>query len=140
MNQQLPDIFETRQAQALLKALQDGDVEQARRIEDHLVAEAATSPEDGERLRDELRAAMLFRAQVDASAAGDEQMAELFKGLLQTMCSEHVVKLTVAGALLNVGLRQGLPAKEHDQLMEWFEEFDMSDDMRALAAGIQRLP
>ncbi|WP_432138640.1 hypothetical protein [Streptomyces sp. bgisy154] len=101
---ELPDVYETRQARAFLEALKAGDTEQARKIEDHLLAEAADGPEDREALREELRASMLFRAMTDASAAGDEALAQLFTGLLTSTCSQKTIKATVAGAYLHVGL------------------------------------
>lgn len=138
---ELPDIFETRRAQALLDALQAGDTEQARRIEDHLVAEAADGPEDQEALREELRAALLFRAKIEASAAGDEPLAKLFGDLLTSTCSEGTVKATLAAAYLHVGLEQGfLPAESYDFLMQYLVESDVSEQMKKLAAGIVRRP
>lgn len=138
---QLPDIYETRQAKAMLKALQEGDNEQARKIEDHLVAEASTDPEDGEKLREELRAALLFRAQTDASEAGDQAGAELFRQLMLATCSTRTVKLTIAGALLHAGLQEGgLPAKSHDQLTALLEETKLSEEMRTLVESVPRLP
>jgi hypothetical protein len=75
------------------------------------VAEAAASPEDGELLREQLRATLLFRAQADASAAGDEALVQILGGLMKTMCSEHVVKMTSASALIHSGLQQGCPPR-----------------------------
>ncbi|MFD8385238.1 hypothetical protein ACFV2X_43100 [Streptomyces sp. NPDC059679] len=137
----LPDIYETRQARALLVALQAGDTEQARKIEDHLLAEAADGPGDREALREELRAALLFRAHVDASAAGNEPTAQLFQSLLLATCSEQVIKATIAGAYLQVGLEHGsLPAQSHDFLAEHMAGANVGEEMRELAAGIKRVP
>ncbi|MBB6439583.1 hypothetical protein [Streptomyces candidus] len=141
MTTQLPDIFETRQAKAFRDALMAGDVEQAKKIEDHLLAEAATSPEDRELLADQLRAAMLFRAYVDASAAGDEAAALTFQGLLTTMCSPETVKTTLMSGLLYSGLELGsLPAKDHDHLTEWMNGADVGEEMKARLASITRTP
>ncbi len=138
---QLPDIFETRQANAMLEALQAGDTERARKIEDHLLAEAADGPEDREAMREELRASMLFRAMTDASAAGDEPLAKLFQSLLLSTCSEQTVKATLAGAYLHVGLEQGfLPAANYDFLMQHLAGSDVSEHMKQLATGIERRP
>jgi hypothetical protein len=124
----------------MLKALQKGDTEQTRKIEDHLVAEASTDREDGEKLREELRAALLFRAQTDASEAGDEAGAELFRQLMLASCSERTVKVAIAGALLHAGLQEGgLPAKSHDQMTALLEETEMSQEMRTLVTSVPRL-
>jgi hypothetical protein len=136
---ELPDIYETRQAKAMLEALQAGDTDRARKIEDHLLAEAADGPEDREALREELRASMLFRAMTDASADGNEPLAQLFQELLTSTCSEKTIKATVAGALLHVGLEQGfLPAANHDFVMQHLAQSDVSDQMKKLASGIER--
>ncbi|MFE9406847.1 hypothetical protein ACFYNY_34630 [Streptomyces sp. NPDC006530] len=141
MTTQLPDIFETRQAKALLAALQAGDLEQARKIENHLLAEGAHSPEDRELLADQLRASMLFRAYVDASAAGDEVMCLLFQKLLKETCSERTVQATLMSGLLYSGLQQGsLPAEDHDRLTEWMNGADVGEEMKARLASITRAP
>lgn len=141
MAMQLPDIFETRQVKAFRDALMAGDLEQAKKIEDHLLAEAATSPEDREVLADQLRASMLFRAYVDASGAGDEATARVFQGLLTTMCSPETVQRTLMSGLLYAGLQQGaLPAKDHDRLSEWMSKTDVGDEMRARLESITRVP
>ncbi|MFE4264482.1 hypothetical protein [Streptomyces sp. NPDC056883] len=138
--QQLPDIYETRQAKAILKALQDGDVEQAKRLEDHLLAEAADGPEERESLRDQLRAAMLFRAQIDASAAGDEGTALLFQTILMETCSEKVIQTTRASALMHVGMQRGeLSADDHDSLTAHLKENGVSAGLMELVAGIRRV-
>ncbi|WP_371801533.1 hypothetical protein OHA38_43235 (plasmid) [Streptomyces sp. NBC_01732] len=139
MTMQLPDIFETRQVKAFRDALMAGDLEQAKKIEDHLLAEAATSPEDREVLADQLRASMLFRAYVDASAAGDQATALVFQGLLTTMCSPETVQQTLMSGLLYAGLQQGsLPAEDHDRLTAWMKEADVGEAMRARLASITR--
>lgn len=136
----LPDIFETRQVTALRDALVAGDLEQAKKIEDHLLAEAATSPEDRELLADQLRASMLFRAYVDASGAGDTAMASLLQELLTTLCSPKTVQRTVMSGLLYAGLQQGtLPAADHDRLTEWMNSADVGKEMRARLASIRRV-
>ncbi|MFJ8388605.1 hypothetical protein ACIQ9Q_29590 [Streptomyces sp. NPDC094438] len=141
MTTQLPDIFETRQAKALLAALQAGDLEQARKIEDHLLAEGSHSPEDRELLADQLRASMLFRAYIDASAAGDEVMCLLFQKLLKETCSERTVQATLMSGLLYSGLQQGsLPAKDYDRLTEWMNGADVGEEMKARLASITRTP
>ncbi|QNS09444.1 hypothetical protein IAG42_37420 (plasmid) [Streptomyces xanthii] len=141
MAMQLPDIFETRQVKAFRDALMAGDLEQAKKIEDHLLAEAATSPEDREVLADQLRAAMLFRAYTDASGAGDEATALVFRGLLETMCSPKTVETTLMSGLLYAGLQQGsLPAEHHDRLTEWMGRADVGDAMREHLQGITRVP
>ncbi|MEU9480762.1 hypothetical protein [Streptomyces sp. NPDC048191] len=138
---QLPDIFETRQVKAFRDALLAGDLEQAKKIEDHLLAEAAADPEDREVLADQLRASMLFRAYVDASGAGDEAMAQVFQGLLTTMCSPDTVQATVMSGLLYAGLEQGsLPAKDHDRLAEWMSKANVGEEMKARLEGITRVP
>ncbi|GHI97990.1 hypothetical protein TPA0905_74610 [Streptomyces olivaceus] len=137
----LPNIFETRQAAALRDALVAGDLEQAEKIENHLLAEAATSPEDRELLADQLRASMLFRAYVDASAAGDAAMASLLQELMTTMCSPKTVQATVMSGLLYAGLQQGaLPAADHDRLAQWMSGTDVGEEMRARLASIERVP
>ncbi|TGN72288.1 hypothetical protein E5083_30365 [Streptomyces bauhiniae] len=137
----LPDIFETRQATALRDALVAGDLEQAKKIEDHLLAEAATSPEDRELLADQLRASMLFRAYVDASGAGDTAMAALLQNLLTSLCSPRTVQTTVMSGLLYAGVQQGaLPAADHDRLSEWMSGADVGEEMRARLASIKRTP
>ncbi|MFE2528764.1 hypothetical protein ACFXEL_31595 [Streptomyces sp. NPDC059382] len=138
--QQLPDIYETRQAKAILKALQDGDVEQAKRLEDHLLAEAADGPEERETLRDQLRAAMLFRASIDASAAGDEATAALFQTILKATCSEKVIQNMGASALLHVGMQRGeLSADDHDSLTAHLKENGVSAGLMEIVAGIRRV-
>ncbi|MFH8642036.1 hypothetical protein [Streptomyces goshikiensis] len=138
--QQLSDIYETRQAKAILKALQDGDVEQAKRLEDHLLAEAADGPEEREALRDQLRAAMLFRASIDASAAGDEVTAALFQTILRATCSEKVIQNMRAGALWHVGMQRGeLSADDHDSLTAHLKENGVSAGLMKLVAGIRRV-
>ncbi|MFJ5645818.1 hypothetical protein [Streptomyces sp. NPDC093223] len=136
----LPDIFETRQATALRDALAAGDLEQAKKIENHLLAEAATSPEDRELIADQLRASLLFSAYVDASAAGDTARASLLQKLMTTMCSPKTVRTTVMSGLLFAGLQQGtLPAADHDRLAEWMSSADVGEEMRARLASITRL-
>ncbi|MFE3608366.1 hypothetical protein [Streptomyces goshikiensis] len=138
--QQLSDIYETRQAKAILKALQDGDVEQAKRLEDHLLAEAADGPEEREALRDQLRAAMLFRASIDASAAGDEVTAALFQTILRATCSEKVIQNMRASALWHVGMQRGeLSADDHDSLTAHLKENGVSAGLMELVAGIRRV-
>ncbi|MEU6618978.1 hypothetical protein ABZ933_35160 [Streptomyces parvus] len=137
----LPDTFETQQATALRDALVAGDLEQAKKIEDHLLAEAATSPEDRELLADQLRASMLFRAYVDASGADDTAMATLLQKLLTTLCSPKTVQTTVMSGLLYAGVQQGaLPAADHDRLSEWMSSADVGEEMRAHLANIKRTP
>ncbi|MFF8387757.1 hypothetical protein ACF053_29525 [Streptomyces kanasensis] len=139
-NQQLPDTYETRQAKAILKALKAGDVERAKKLEDHLLAEAADGPEEREALRDQLRASMLFRAQIDASAAGDEATATLFQTILTQTCSEKVIRTLIASALLHTGLAVGeLDADKHDLLTQHLDESGASAEMRDLVAGIKRV-
>lgn len=140
MTYQLPDIFETRQVKAFRDALLAGDLEQAKKIEDHLLAEAASSPEDREVLADQLRASMLFSAYVDAIGAGDEASAQMFQGLLTTMCSPDTVQATIMSGLLYAGLQQGaLPAKDHDRLSEWMSGTDVGPEMKARLASITRV-
>ncbi len=135
------DIFETRQAAALRDALVAGDLERAKKIEDHLLAEAATSPEDRELLADQLRASLIFRAYVDASGAGDTAMAALLQGLLTTLCSPKTVQRTMMSGLLYAGVQQGaLPAADHDRLSEWMSGADVGEEMRARLASIKRAP
>ncbi|GHH25853.1 hypothetical protein [Streptomyces rubradiris] len=141
MKAQLPDVYVSRQARAFLEALQEGDTDKARRIEEELLAEAASGPEDREALRDELRGAILFRAHVDASAAGDTETAALFRHLFTEMCSERVVKATLAAALLTSGLKMGqLLAKDHDFLTRHMDENGVGEEFRALATRIKRVP
>lgn len=136
---QLPDIFETRQVKAFRDALMAGDLDRAKKIEDHLLAEAATSPEDREVLADQLRASMLFRAYVDASGAGDQATALVFQELLTTMCSPETVRATLMSGLLYSGLQQGsLPAEDHDRLAAWMKEADVGEEMKARLASITR--
>ncbi|MER6256295.1 hypothetical protein ABT224_33590 [Streptomyces sp. NPDC001584] len=138
---ELPDIYETRQARAILEALQAGDVERARKLEDHLLAEAADGPEERETLRDQLRASMLFRAQIDASSSGDEATAAMFQEILTQTCSEKVIRTTIASALLHTGLAGGeLPAENHDFLTRHLDENGVSAELKELAAGIRRVP
>jgi hypothetical protein len=138
--QQLPDIYETRQAKAILAALQAGDVERAKKLEDHLLAEAADGPEERETLREQLRASMLFRAQIDASAAGEEATAKLFQDILTQTCSEKVIKTLIASALMHTGLSAGeLPAAEHDLLTQHLDENGVGSELRELVAGIKRV-
>ncbi|MFD3889977.1 hypothetical protein [Streptomyces microflavus] len=124
---------------SLRDALMAGDLEQAKKIEDHLLAEGATSPADREVLADQLRATMLFRAYVDASGAGDEATALLFQGLLETMCSPETVQATLMGALLHSGVQQGsLPADAHDRLTAWMKGADVGEEMKARLASVRR--
>nr|WP_233109098.1 hypothetical protein [Streptomyces sp. 14R-10] len=139
MTLELPDNFESRQVKAFRDALMAGDLEQAKKIEDHLLAEAATSPADREVLADQLRASMLFRAYVDASGAGDEATALVIQGLLTTMCSPETVQATLMSGLLYSGLQQGsLPAEGHDRLTAWMKEADVGEEMKVRLASIAR--
>ncbi|MFD9590673.1 hypothetical protein ACFWBM_38990 [Streptomyces sp. NPDC059980] len=139
MTQQLPDIYETRQARAILEALQAGDVKRAAQLENHLLAEAAEGPEEREAMRDQLRAAMLFRAQIDASEAGDEAAAR-YQTILTQTCSEKVIRTLISSALLHAGLERGeLPADKHDLLTQYLDENGVGAELKSLAARIIRL-
>ncbi|RAJ45720.1 hypothetical protein K388_07293 [Streptomyces sp. KhCrAH-43] len=139
--QQLPDTFETRLAKAILEALKAGDVEQAKKLEDDLLAEAADGPEERESLRSQLRAAMLFRAQIDASAAGDTETAALFQTILTQTCSDTEIRMLMAAALLHTGLAVGeLGADDHDLLTQHLAENGAGADVQNLVAGIRRVP
>ncbi|MFF0142961.1 hypothetical protein ACFYRN_41900 [Streptomyces sp. NPDC005227] len=72
-------------------------------------------------MRDQLRAAMLFRAQIDASEAGDEAAAARYQTILTQTCSEKVIRTLISSALLHAGLERGeLPADKHDLLTQYF--------------------
>ncbi|MFD5717210.1 hypothetical protein [Streptomyces sp. NPDC127036] len=139
MTQRLPDIYESRQARAMLEALQAGDVERAVRLESHLLAEAAEGPEEREAMRDQLHAAMLFRAQIDASEAGDEAAAARHQTIFTQTCSEKVIRTLISSALLHAGLERGeLPADKHDLLTQYLDENGVGAELKSLAAGIRR--
>lgn len=137
---ELPDIYETRQGHALREALDRGDTDEARRIIRHVLAESATNDTERAQLEDALTAALLFKLQTRASEAGRADEAEAIAALMAAMCSPRAILTTLAGAYLQAGLREGLPAPAHDQLMTWIGELQLGDSMRDLAATIRRLP
>lgn len=136
----LPDIYETRQGHALREALDRGDTAEARRLIDHVLAESPTSPAEREYLSDVMAAALLFRMQTEATEAGQHEHARLLADLATATCSSDAITTVLAGAYLQTGLHEGLPARVHDQLMQWLNAREFSNEMRQLAAGIRRHP
>jgi hypothetical protein len=136
---ELPDTYETRQGAAMREALSAGDTAAAERIRSHLLAESATSPAEREQLADHMHAMMLFKEQTDALERGDREAAEALAARTRAECSERSIKNALAAGYLQAGLREGLSAERHDQLMAWVGELGMGEEIRALAAGITRL-
>ncbi|MEU5417878.1 hypothetical protein [Streptomyces sp. NPDC020667] len=139
MSLPLPDIFEARQAREILAAYQAGDFERAAKLEDHLITEGSTSAEERERLKDQLRCALLFRAQADASAAGDSAGAEMLSQVIKTVCSERSIKTTLVAAWIHAGMELGLPGHQYDQLTAFLDELGSGPEIRAAVAEIRRL-
>lgn len=137
---ELPDIYETRQGHALRQAIDRGDADEARRIIRHVLAEAALTPEEREEFEQTLTASLLFREQMHASERGDETTAARIADMMHAVLPHHVIIRTVAAAYLQAGLREGLPADRHDQLMGWVDELGLGEEIRTAAASIRRLP
>jgi len=134
---QLPDIFETRQGRALRDAYNAGDLEQARRIEQHLLAEAATTPEERETLAETLRGVVLFKEMMDAQAAGDEARAESVRGHIEVMCSPFIIKQNLAAGLMQAGLREGLARADHERLVGWIKDLGYGEEIQKMVASIK---
>ncbi|MEW1911274.1 hypothetical protein AB0442_22975 [Kitasatospora sp. NPDC085895] len=132
----LPDIFETRQGEALRRAYLGGDLEQARKIEQHLLAESATTPEERDELAQTLHAAVLF-LEVDAARdAGDGPRADHFLQRIRQECAPRAIKQHLAAGLLQAGLREGLTRAQHDQLMGWTKDLGLGPQIIELAENI----
>ncbi|MEV4505469.1 hypothetical protein [Streptomyces klenkii] len=139
MSLPLPDIFEARQAREILAAYQAQDFERAAKLEEHLITEGSTSAEEREQLKDQLRCALLFRAQTDASAAGDSAGAEMLSQIIKMVCSERSIKTTLVAAWIHAGSEMGLPGHTFDQLTAFVDELGSGPEIRAAIAEIQRL-
>ncbi|MGA5824098.1 hypothetical protein ACPC54_40410 [Kitasatospora sp. NPDC094028] len=133
---QLPDIYETRQGHALRDAYERGDMDEARRIEAHVLAEAATTPEEREVFAETLRGAMLFKELTQAKEAGDEARAEEISQRMVKLCSRRTIVQTISAGYLQAGLREGLPKATHDELMAMLAELEVGGEIRRLAESI----
>ncbi|RGD55410.1 hypothetical protein DR950_41850 [Kitasatospora xanthocidica] len=133
---ELPDIYETRQGRALRDAYARGDMEQARRIEEHVLAEAATNGEEREVYRETLRGAILFQELMDAQEAGNDELAQSIRERMLLVCSRATILRTISAGYLQAGLREGLPQKTHDELMSMLTELGVSGELKRLAQSI----
>ncbi|MEW1912519.1 hypothetical protein AB0442_29465 [Kitasatospora sp. NPDC085895] len=132
----LPDIFETRQGEALRRAYLAGDLEQARKIEQHLLAESATTPEERDELAQTLHAAVLFMELDAARDAGDETGAGHLLQRIRQECTPRAIKQHLAAGLLQAGLHEGLTRDQHDQLMGWVKDLHLGPQIVDLAESI----
>ncbi|MEW1911305.1 hypothetical protein AB0442_23130 [Kitasatospora sp. NPDC085895] len=132
----LPDIFETRQGEALRRAYLGGDLEQARKIEQHLLAESATTSEERDELAQTLHAAVLFLEVDAAREVGDAPRADHFLQRIRQECQPRAIKQHLAAGLLQAGLREGLTRAQHDQLMGWMKELGLGPQIVELAENI----
>lgn len=82
----------------------------------------------------------LFKRRVEALSRGDQEQAEALAAQMRAECPERSIKNALAAGYLQAGLREGLPAAQHDQLMTWIGELQLGDEIRALASGSKRLP
>ncbi|WP_327359836.1 hypothetical protein [Streptomyces sp. NBC_01304] len=140
MASELPDIYEARQGHALREAMERGDTDEARRIVRHVIAEAALNDDEKEMFRDTLAAAFLFREQMQAAKRGDQKTADRIAELMTATVQPRIITQTVAAGYLQAGLREGLPANRHDQLMAWIDELNLGPEIRTAAAKVRRLP
>ncbi|MCC9310089.1 hypothetical protein LN042_23980 [Kitasatospora sp. RB6PN24] len=134
---QLPDIFETRQGHALRDAYTAGDMQKARQIEEHLLAEAATTPAEREELADTLRSTVLFKEMYDARAAGDDERADSVMEHIKLMCTPKMIKMNLAAGYMQAGMREGLTKEQHDQLKGWINDLGYGPEIQAMVESIQ---
>lgn len=126
-----------RFGEALDTARATDDYSEVMRVSNLLAAEAMIPA-------DNVLAMGLFKLSARAAEAGEHDEAEALRVLMTTLCSEAAIRITIGGALLGVGLRQGwLPAESHDVLMNTLRQGTLGPESRvsslmALAERIER--
>jgi hypothetical protein len=136
----LPDTYARRQGRALQAALDAGDTAAADRVIAHLLVEGAKTPIGRAALKDQLHAMLLFREGNAAAVWGDRVTAEAMQARMRRECSPAAIKNALAAVLLRTGLREGLPADRHAQLMTWIDDLRLGREIRKVAATIRRVP
>ncbi|MFD0639725.1 hypothetical protein [Catenulispora yoronensis] len=133
----LPDIFEVQQARAVRDLLRAGRYEEASRVGEHLLAEAATTPEEEATFRRTLLLSTMLAESISISGEGDKQRGDEIMTMITAMATREEIKQLLCALFLQIGQHQGwLPTEHYDMVTDHIGAG--SPDLQNLTAGITR--
>ena len=133
----LPEIFEVQQAREVRDLLRAGRYEEASRVGEHLLAEAATNPEEEATFRRTLILSTMLAESISASNDGDKQRGDEIMTMITAMATREEVERLLAALFLQIGQHQGwLPAEHYDMVIRNIGKG--SPDLQNLTSGIRR--